>query len=128
MLKLVRGRLCNVHRYRASSGADATRPIAGLVLDKRGTDSAPGPRHLSTQERTSEPPLLKRVLRELYKRVHPDLFHDVPHAREANEQSFKLLQVHGHFGQLPMTCSIALMPMNARCAHHAGLACLVSSP
>ena len=97
MLTLVRGRLCNVHRCRAPSGADALRPLAGLVLDKQGTDCAPCPRHLSTQERTSEPPLLKRVLRELYKRVHPDLFHDVPHAREANEQSFKLLQVRSQF-------------------------------
>ena len=41
----------------------------------------------------AEPPVLKKVLRELYKRIHPDLFHDVPHAREANEHSFKLLQV-----------------------------------
>ena len=96
MLRLVRGRLCNVHRCSAPSGADALRPPAGLVLDKQGTDLAPCPRYLSTQEGTSEPPLLKRVLRELYKRVHPDLFHDVPHAREANEHSFKLLQVHCH--------------------------------
>ncbi|CAL8469784.1 g9326 [Coccomyxa elongata] len=36
--------------------------------------------------------LLKVQLRELYKRVHPDLFHDIPFARQANEHSFKLLQ------------------------------------
>ena len=38
-------------------------------------------------------PELKLQLRELYKRVHPDLFHDHPLARDANEHSFKLLQV-----------------------------------
>jgi len=35
---------------------------------------------------------LKRQLRELYKRVHPDRFHSHPIARDANEKSFKLLQ------------------------------------
>lgn len=38
-------------------------------------------------------PSLKSVLRELYKKVHPDLFHDDQTARLANEHSFKLLQV-----------------------------------
>lgn len=32
-------------------------------------------------------------LRELYKRVHPDLFNSQPDARKINEKSFKLLQV-----------------------------------
>ena len=47
----------------------------------------------SSQTGNSQPPLLKVQLRELYKRVHPDLFHDIPFARQANEHSFKLLQV-----------------------------------
>ncbi|KAK9907490.1 hypothetical protein WJX75_004677 [Coccomyxa subellipsoidea] len=46
----------------------------------------------SSQTGNSQPPLLKVQLRELYKRVHPDLFHDIPFARQANEHSFKLLQ------------------------------------
>ena len=124
MLRLVRGRLCNVHRCSAPSGADALRPIAGLVLDKQGTDCAFCPRHLSTQERTSEPPLLKRVLRDLYKRVHPDLFHDVPHAREANEQSFKLLQVTSQCDTDPYDMLGRSCHRNAHCACQAGLACM----
>ncbi|CAL5229048.1 g12297 [Coccomyxa viridis] len=51
-----------------------------------------------------------KVLRELYKRVHPDLFHDVPHAREANEHSFKLLQEYLEFakkgGELGRTAGV----------------------
>lgn len=38
-------------------------------------------------------PTLKAQLRELYKRIHPDTFHDHPEARDANEHSFKALQV-----------------------------------
>ena len=38
-------------------------------------------------------PTLKTVLRQLYKKVHPDLFHGDQTARLANEHSFKLLQV-----------------------------------
>ena len=38
-------------------------------------------------------PSMKQYLRELFKRVHPDLFHAYPVAREANEKSFKILQV-----------------------------------
>ncbi len=57
------------------------------------TDQAFCRRGIASHDAPSEPPVLKKVLRELYKRVHPDLFHDVPHAREANEHSFKLLQV-----------------------------------
>jgi hypothetical protein len=38
-------------------------------------------------------PTLKAALRELYKRVHPDLFSDHPAERDENERSFKLLQV-----------------------------------
>jgi Domain of unknown function (DUF4460) len=38
-------------------------------------------------------PTLKAQLRALYKRIHPDTFHDYPKAREANEHSFKALQV-----------------------------------
>ena len=48
----------------------------------------------SSQTLGREPPQLKVQLRELYKRVHPDLFHDIPFARQANEHSFKLLQVY----------------------------------
>ena len=36
---------------------------------------------------------MSKHLRELYKRVHPDRFHSHPVARDANEKSFKLLQV-----------------------------------
>ncbi|GLI68033.1 hypothetical protein VaNZ11_012356 [Volvox africanus] len=35
---------------------------------------------------------LRAALRLLYKRVHPDLFHDLPRAKAENERSFKLLQ------------------------------------
>ena len=35
---------------------------------------------------------IKSKMRQLYKRVHPDLFHDYPEAKEENEKSFKLLQ------------------------------------
>ena len=35
---------------------------------------------------------MKKQLRELYKKVHPDRFHGHPFARDANEKSFKLLQ------------------------------------
>lgn len=59
--------------------------------------------HYSTEIQKSEPPLLKVQLRELYKRVHPDLFHDTPFARQANEHSFKLLQVGS-------TCADDIMP------------------
>ena len=38
-------------------------------------------------------PSLRSKLRELYKRVHPDLFQNHETARLANERSFKLLQV-----------------------------------
>ena len=47
----------------------------------------------SSQTDNPQRPQLKVQLRELYKRVHPDLFHDIPLARQANEHSFKLLQV-----------------------------------
>ncbi len=40
-------------------------------------------------------PALKAVLRQLYKKVHPDLFSDDQTARLANEHSFKLLQARG---------------------------------
>lgn len=36
---------------------------------------------------------VKAQLRELYKKVHPDLFQNHEQARDANEKSFKLLQV-----------------------------------
>ena len=36
---------------------------------------------------------MKQRIRELYKRVHPDLFHDQHEAREANGRSLQLLQV-----------------------------------
>ena len=37
---------------------------------------------------------LKKALRELYKKVHPDLFHAHPAEREANEASVKLLHAY----------------------------------
>ena len=46
-------------------------------------------------------PSLKTVLRQLYRKVHPDLFHGDQTARLANEHSFKLLQV----------CCSALLPL-----------------
>ena len=42
------------------------------------------------------PPSLRSKLRELYKRVHPDLFQNHAEARQANERSFQLLQVGSH--------------------------------
>jgi hypothetical protein len=36
---------------------------------------------------------LKHALRALYKKVHPDLFHEYPEEKAENEKSFKLLQV-----------------------------------
>jgi hypothetical protein len=54
------------------------------------------------QSTAAEAPALKTKLRELYKRVHPDLFHDFPVARDSNEHSFKLLQVpHAEAVSLP---------------------------
>lgn len=38
-------------------------------------------------------PTLKQRLRELYKKVHPDLFHSHPEAKESNGRSLQLLQV-----------------------------------
>ena len=76
---------------------DAGRAVwksACSALNTHDPEAAFHLRHFASQNTYVEPPVLKKVLRELYKRVHPDLFHDVPHAREANEHSFKLLQVH----------------------------------
>ena len=56
-----------------------------------------GPQSFRSGSSTAEAPALKTKLRELYKRVHPDLFHDYPLAKDSNEHSFKLLQV-------PQTC------------------------
>ncbi|GIL52690.1 hypothetical protein Vafri_8509 [Volvox africanus] len=42
---------------------------------------------------------LRAALRLLYKRVHPDLFHDLPRAKEENERSFKLLQEYVQLAQ-----------------------------
>ena len=67
---------------------------ACITLNEQNAHTAFGTRAFASQQALAEPPVLKKVLRELYKRIHPDLFHDVPHAREANEHSFKLLQVH----------------------------------
>ncbi len=75
------------------SAARADLVPARSAFNQHETDSAACTRGFASQDAPSEPPVLKKVLRELYKRVHPDLFHDVPHAREANEHSFKLLQV-----------------------------------
>ena len=55
--------------------------------------SASSQRCITSDASSKKVPELKLQLRELYKRVHPDLFHDHPLAREANEHSFKLLQV-----------------------------------
>lgn len=35
---------------------------------------------------------MKSKLRELYKRIHPDLFHQHPEAQAENSRSFQLLQ------------------------------------
>ena len=79
-------------RHIASAVRADTVPTRS-AFNQHETDSAACTRGFASHDVSSEPPVLKRVLRELYKRVHPDLFHDVPHAREANEHSFKLLQV-----------------------------------
>ncbi|GIL79845.1 hypothetical protein Vretimale_12462 [Volvox reticuliferus] len=42
---------------------------------------------------------LRPALRLLYKRVHPDLFHDLPRAKDENERSFKLLQEYVQLAQ-----------------------------
>ena len=61
------------------------------------TSPSASSRSTYSESSAAEPPALKTKLRELYKRVHPDLFHDLPLARDSNEHSFKLLQV-------PQTC------------------------
>ncbi len=75
------------------SAVKADLVSACSALDLHEADNVVCRRRFASYDTPSEPPVLKKVLRELYKRVHPDLFHDVPHAREANEHSFKLLQV-----------------------------------
>lgn len=52
-----------------------------------------GCRYVASDASNNSTPQLNVQLRELYKRVHPDLFHDIPLAMKANEHSFKLLQV-----------------------------------
>ncbi|WIA28829.1 hypothetical protein OEZ86_011358 [Tetradesmus obliquus] len=44
---------------------------------------------------------LKSALRQLYKRVHPDLFTDYPAEQAENERSFKLLQDYLHQARSP---------------------------
>eukprot|EP00878_Enallax_costatus_P022545 GHUV01023920.1.p1 GENE.GHUV01023920.1~~GHUV01023920.1.p1 ORF type:complete len:478 (+),score=168.44 GHUV01023920.1:402-1835(+) len=46
---------------------------------------------------------LKTALRQLYKRVHPDLFTDYPAEQAENERSFKLLQDYLHQARSPTT-------------------------
>ena len=92
MLKLAGIRPYKVLKHIASAGK-ADLVLTCSVLDQHVPDRPLCRRGFASQNASSKPPVLRRVLRELYKRVHPDLFHDVPHAREANEHSFKLLQV-----------------------------------
>lgn len=93
MLKVVRKYHYKVLSDAAALGGQVFRPAPDFDLVEHKSNAGIGARCFGSQEQPAEPPVLKRVLRELYKRVHPDIFHDVPHAREANEQSFKLLQV-----------------------------------
>ena len=83
------------------SAAKAESVLKRTRSDQHEADRAACTRGFASGDASAEPPVLKKVLRELYKRVHPDLFHDVPHAREANEHSFKLLQVR--VSHLPVT-------------------------
>ena len=92
MLKIAGMRPYKVLKHIASAGKADLVPTCS-VLDQHVPDRPLCRRGFASQNASSEPSVLRKVLRELYKRVHPDLFHDVPHAREANEHSFKLLQV-----------------------------------
>ena len=93
MLKLTGRRPHRALRDIVDAGRAVCKPACS-ALSTHEPEAAFHTRHFASQNASAEPPVLKKVLRELYKRVHPDLFHDVPHAREANEHSFKLLQVH----------------------------------
>lgn len=92
MLRLACTRPCKVLEQIVSA-ARAELVLTGTPSDQLEAGRAACTRGFASRDAPAEPPVLKKVLRELYKRVHPDLFHDVPHAREANEHSFKLLQV-----------------------------------
>ena len=83
MTSLVRGRRTVLALHKALE----------ILCDQRGTTYSAGC-HRWIASKAKGAPELKLQLRELYKRVHPDLFHDHPLARDANEHSFKLLQVH----------------------------------
>ena len=71
-----------------------------MLLLQRATDSlcavalCAGTPRRDLQGEAAAPPSLRSKLRELYKRVHPDLFGAHAEARLANERSFQLLQVN----------------------------------
>ncbi|KAK9862834.1 hypothetical protein WJX84_006695, partial [Apatococcus fuscideae] len=55
---------------------------------------------------------LKTQLRELYKLIHPDLFHAHPPAQKENERSFKLLQEYLDAGKRGGNPAAAALPYN----------------